>query len=111
MERKLYRGGKKIILVWKESYTGVERKLYRGGKKPIPVWKETYTGVERNFYRHPYICMMDVLKFILNFKKKIKNIQNMYNLILISKKIINILFVYAILLIFYNQHYFVNIYF
>ena len=30
--------------------------------------------------------MMDVLKYILHFKKNIKNIQNMYNLILISKK-------------------------
>ena len=61
MERKLYRGGKKVIPGWKESYTGVERKLYRGGKKVIPVWKETYTGVERNFYRH----LRDVIQLVI----------------------------------------------
>ena len=54
VERNLYRCGKKLIPGWKETYTGVERNLYQGGKELIPGWKETYTGVERNFYRHRF---------------------------------------------------------
>ena len=70
MESKLYRGGKKVILGWKESYTGVERKLYRDGKKLIPVWKETYTGVERNFNRQHLVNMnLSINYFRWHFNK------------------------------------------